>query len=36
MYKDLYNQEYGDWGLGIGDWGLGIGDWGLDPIRNLK
>ena len=20
----LYNQNNGDWGLGIGDWGLGI------------
>ena len=34
MYKILYKNIIGDWGLGIGDWGLGIGPNPQSPIPN--
>ena len=29
-----FNNDNGDWGLGIGDWGLGIGPNPQSPIPN--
>jgi hypothetical protein len=34
MFLSIFNNSFGDWGLGIGDWGLGIGPNPQSPIPN--